>query len=326
MTGSKSHFQKYLVGLVLSCSALIAQASDLPPGPIAMIVPYAPGGSADVFARPIAEQMSRTLKQPVIVDLKPGAGGNIGAQYVAKNAKPNGQTFLFASVSLATAPSLSKINFDPLKDLTAVAGVATVPSLMLVSNNSPYKSVKELVAAIREKKIQATFGSSGINTGSHLVGELFKARTGIDMEHVPYKGSGAVYPDLIGGRITVLFDVMGSSVHQVKSGQVRALAITSKTRSKLLPDVPTLDELGYTGFEFGTWFGFFVPSKTPAATQKALESAILQSLTHESVKERLNAAGAVPLPGPGPEFQKWYEADVRLWQKMLAEGKLQRVE
>lgn len=322
----KTQLGSYLVGLALACGAVTSHASDFPSGPVAMIVPYAPGGSADVFARPIAEQMTRILKQPVIVDLKPGAGGNIGAQYVARNVKPNGQTFLFASVSLATAPSLSKITFDPVKDLTAVAGVATVPSLMLVSNNSPYKTVKDLVAAIKDKKVQATFGSSGINTGSHLVGELFKARAGIDMEHVPYKGSGAVYPDLIGGRITVLFDVMGSSVHQVKAGQVRALAITSKTRSKLLPDVPTLDELGYSGFEFGTWFGFFVPSKTPAAVQKTLESAILQSLTHPTVQDRLVAAGAVALPGPGAEFQKWYEADVRLWQKMVADGKLQRMD
>jgi tripartite-type tricarboxylate transporter receptor subunit TctC len=314
----------WICGLTVFVNCSYVTASTYPSEPLTMIVPYAAGGSADAFARPIADQLSKILKQTVVVDLRPGAGGNIGAQYVAKNAKPDGYTFLFASVSLATSPSLAKISFNPATDLTAVAGVATVPSLLLVSNNSPYKSLKELVAAIKDKKLRASFGSSGNNTGSHLVGELFKSSAGIDMVHVPYKGSGAVYPDLIAERITVLFDVMGSSVPQVKSGQVRALAITSKNRSKLLPDVPTIAELGYPGFEFGTWFGFFVPSKTPPDVRKKLEVAILEALKLPAIQERLNFAGAEPLPGPGPEFEKWFLADIALWEKMVKEGKLQR--
>lgn len=301
-------------------------ASQYPSETLTMIVPYAAGGSADVLARPIAEQLTKILKQPVVVDLKPGAGGNIGAQYVAKSVKPDGYTFLLASVSLATAPSLSKTSFNPVTDLTAVAGVATVPSLMLVSNDSPYKNLKEFTLAVRENKVRASFGSSGNNTGSHLVGELYKSAAGIDMVHVPYKGSGAVYPDLIAGRITTLFDVMGSSYPQVKSGQVRALAITSKNRSKLLPDIPTIAESGYPGFEFGTWFGFFVPAKTPPDVRKKLEVAILEALKAKTIQDRLSEIGAESLPGPGPDFEKWYLADVAVWERMVKEGKLQKSE
>ena len=318
-----------LVGILMSLGLFlggVARASEFPSQPLTMIVPYAAGGSADVLGRVIAIEMAKILGQGVIVELKPGAGGNIGAEYVAKNVKPDGYTFLFASVSLATSPSLSKISFSPQNDLSAVAGVATIPSLMLVSNNAPYRNVKEFVTAVKANKVQASFGSSGNNTGSHLVGELFKVSAGIEMTHVPYKGSGAVYPDLIAGRITTLFDVMGSSFAQVKGGQVRALAITSSARSKLLPEVPTIAEQGYPGFEFGTWFGFFVPAQTPIDVRKKLEIAILQSLKSESVKERLEMVGATSLPGPGADFEKWYLADVARWARMVKEGRLQQLD
>lgn len=301
-----------------------AYSSGYPNQSLAMIVPYAAGGSADVLGRVIALELSKILGQNVIVELRPGAGGNIGAEYVAKNVKPDGYTFLFASVSLATSPSLTKLNFNPTKDLTAVAGVATIPSLMLISKNSPYKNLKDFVSAVKTNKLQATFGSSGTNTGSHLVGELFKSAAGIDMIHVPYKGSGAVYPDLMAERVTILVDVMGSSFTQVKSGQVYALAITSLNRSKLLPEIPTIAEQGYPGFEFGTWFGFFIPSKTPFEIRQKLESAILQAIKTEKVKERLDMIGATPLPGPAADFQKWYLNDVALWGKLVKEGKLQQ--
>ena len=188
------------------------------------------------------------------------------------------------------------------------------------------KNLKDFVSAVKSNKVQATFGSSGNNTGSHLVGELFKSAAGIEMVHVPYKGSGAVYPDLMAGRITVLFDVMGSSFAQVKGGQVRALAITSPNRSKLLPEIPTIAEQGYPGFEFGTWFGFFVPAKTPPDIRQKLEVAILQSLKTDVVRERLDTIGATPLPGPAADFQKWYLGDVARWERLVKEGKLQQLD
>lgn len=301
-------------------------AEDFPSRAVQMVVPYAAGGSAEVLGRVIAQEMAKPLGQSVVVELKPGAGGNLGAEQVAKSARADGYTFLFASVSLATSVSLSKLNFDPRKDLVAVAGVASIPSLMLISNESPYKTVKEVVAAIKDKKLQASFGSSGNATGSHLVGELFKATAGIDMLHVPYKGSGAVYPDLMAGRVTLLTDVMGSALGQVKGGKVRALGITSLQRSRTLPDVPTIAEQGYPGFEFGTWFGFFAPAATPPEAVKKLEAAVLQSLQTEAVKERLNAVGAQLLPGPGAAFAKWYLTDVERWAKLVREGRLQPID
>lgn len=310
-------------GLIALFSS-IATAQNFPNRPLVMIIPYAAGGSADVLGRVIADEMGKVLGQTVIPELKPGAGGNIGAEYIAKLVKPDGYTFLFASVSLSTGPSLAKLNFDPTKDLKAIAGVASIPSLMLISNDSPYKNLPEFVNAVKANKVKASYGSSGNNTGSHLVGELFSSASGIEMTHVPYKGSGAVYPDLIAGRITVLTDVMGSSLPQAKGGMVRALAITSNKRSKLLPNVPTIAEQGYPGFEFGTWFGFFAPAGVPSDVMKTLEQAILQALKSEPVKERLDAVGATLLPGPGVEFEKWYLADVQRWAKLVKEGRLQR--
>jgi tripartite-type tricarboxylate transporter receptor subunit TctC len=310
-------------GLIALFSS-IATAQNFPNRPLVMIIPYAAGGSADVLGRVIADEMGKVLGQTVIPELKPGAGGNIGAEYIAKLVKPDGYTFLFASVSLSTGPSLAKLNFDPTKDLKAIAGVASIPSLMLISNDSPYKNLPEFVNAVKANKVKASYGSSGNNTGSHLVGELFSSASGIEMTHVPYKGSGAVYPDLIAGRITVLTDVMGSSLPQAKGGMVRALAITSNKRSKLLPNVPTIAEQGYPGFEFGTWFGFFAPAGVPSDVMKTLEQAILQALKSEPVRERLDAVGATLLPGPGVEFEKWYLADVQRWAKLVKEGRLQR--
>ncbi len=320
-------FAALLTVLAMSVAALSpASAQEFPTRPVQMIVPYAAGGSADVLGRVIAREMAKSLGQNVVVELKPGAGGNLGAEQVAKNARPDGYTFLFASVSLATSVSLYKLNFDPRKDLVPVAGVATIPSLMLIAADSPYKTIKDLVTATKEKKLQPSFGSSGNATGSHLVGELFKAAAGIDMLHVPYKGSGAVYPDLMAGRITTLTDVMSSALGQVKGGKVRALGITSLQRSKTLPDVPTIAEQGYPGFEFGTWFGFFAPAGTPAEAVKKLETAVLQALQSEAVKARLDEVGAQLLPGPAAEFGKWYLTDVERWARLVREGRIKPIE
>ena len=222
--------------------------------------------------------------------------------------------------------SLSKLNFDPRRDLVPVAGVASIPSLMVTAADGPYKNFRDLIAAAKDRKAQISFGSSGNATGSHLVGELLKAAAGIDMLHVPYKGSGAVYPDLIAGRISILTDVMGSALGQVKGGKVRALAITSLQRSKTLPDVPTIAEQGYPGFEFGTWFGFFAPAATSPEVVKKLEGAMLHALGTDAVKERLDAVGAQLLPGPGPAFGKWYLADVERWAKLVREGRIQPID
>lgn len=293
------------------------RAQNFPNKPIKMVVPYAAGGSADVLARPISIAMGNALGQTVFTELKPGAGGNIGAEFVAKSA-PDGYTLLFASLSLSTSVSFAKLNFDPKSDLKPIAGIATLPSLLLVSGKSNIKNFDDLI--IEAKKSNVNFGSAGPTTGSHLFGELIKSRSKTNMAHIPYKGSGAAYPDLIAGRVTFMFDVMGSALPQVNAGQVRAIAVTSTKRSSALPDVPTLNELGYPGFDVGTWFGIFVPSATPTPIQNKLEEAVLAALNTPEVINQLSSVMAEPVPRKGADFSRWYIEDTEKWAKLAKEG------
>jgi tripartite-type tricarboxylate transporter receptor subunit TctC len=261
--------------------------------------------------------MGQALGQTVFTELRPGAGGNIGAEFVAKSA-PDGYTLLFASLSLSTSVSFAKLNFDPRSDLKAIAGIATLPSVLLVSGKSNIKNFDDLIN--EAKKSNVNFASAGPTTGSHLFGELIKSRSKTDMAHIPYKGSGAAYPDLIAGRITFMFDVMGSALPQVKSGQVRAIAVTSTKRSSALPDVPTLNELGYPGFDVGTWFGIFAPSAIPTAIQNRLEEAVLAALNTPEVINQLASVMAEPVPRKGADFGRWYLEDTEKWAKLAKEG------
>ena len=304
-----------MVSIFLLSSNLSAQ--NYPNKPIKMVVPYAAGGSADILSRPISIAMGQALGQTVFTELRPGAGGNIGAEFVAKSA-PDGYTLLFASLSLSTSVSFAKLTFDPRSDLKPIAGIATLPSVLLVSGKSNIKNFDDLIN--EAKKSNVNFASAGPTTGSHLFGELIKSRSKTDMAHIPYKGSGAAYPDLIAGRITFMFDVMGSALPQVKSGQVRAIAVTSTKRSSALPDVPTLNELGYPGFDVGTWFGIFAPSAIPTAIQNRLEEAVLAALNTPEVINQLASVMAEPVPRKGADFGRWYLEDTEKWAKLAKEG------
>lgn len=315
--------------LALAPTALIAagyapSARAFPDRPVTMVVPYAPGGSADVLSRVLAAAMEPRLGQPVVVELRPGAGGNLGAAHVAQQTDADGHTILFASLSLATSVSLTTITFDPRTDLVPVAGICAIPSLLVVSPSSPFTDLKALLDAARAQPGRLTFGSSGLATGSHLAGELLAARSGAQFLHVPYRGSGAVYPDLIAGRIDFLLDVMGSSAGYVQEGTVRALAITAEKRAPSFPDVPTVAEQGVPGFAFDTWFGFFARSGTPPEALERLEDAVLTAVKDPRVQERLQQAAAVPVPGPGPEFGRYFEADVERWAELVRSGRLQK--
>jgi len=303
-----------------------ARAQDYPDRPVTMIVPYAPGGSADVLARAIGPAMSEVLGQSVVVELRPGAGGNIGANYVASNARADGYTVLFASISLSTAPALQDIPFDPVKDLVPVFGLGAIPSLMVVSPASPFRGLADVLAAARARPGEVTFGSSGPGTGSHLAGELLAAQAGVTFTHVPYRGSGAVYPDLIAQRISFLLDVAGSSAGQVSSGAVRAIGITSTTRAEAFPTVPTIAEQGVPGYEFLTWFGFFVRTGTPPEALQRLEAALQHALKAPIVQERLRQASAVPVPHEPAAFGRWYRNEVERWQSMVQSGRLARLD
>ena len=311
-----------LAGAIVFGSAS-ALAQSFPSRPIAMIVPYAAGGSADVIGRLVATEMSKTLGHNVILELRPGAGGNIGAELVAKTARADGYTILLASLSLSSNPSLMKLNFDPRKDLVAVAGIATLPNLMVTAADGPIRSFKEALAAARQRPGELTFGSSGPGTSSHLTGELLKAAAGIDMTHVPYKGSGAVYPDLISGRVNFLFDLAGSAMGYVQGGKVRALATTSTKRSSTLPDVPTIAESGFPGFEFGAYLAVFAPVATPKEAIAILEDAVAKAIRAPIVKERLALIAAEPVPVSAAGFQKYFNDDVERFARLVREGKIQ---
>lgn len=315
-----------MLALLVSLIPLAAAAQTFPNKPLSVVVPFAPGGPAEAVARIVVEPMQQILGERIIIEHKPGAGGNVGAQYVAKQSRPDGHTIFFGSTSLASSVSLMKINYDPRKDLIPVAGIGIIPNLVIVGPNSPHKSLRDLVAAAKAKPGTLTFGSSGPGTGSHLAGELFKAAANIDMLHVPYKGSGAVIADLVAGRVDVLFELQSSAVGRVKGGQVRALATTATRRSKALPDVPTVAELGYPGFETGAWSAFFVPAGTPPDVVAKLEDATVKALRTDFVKQKFEEASILPIPESAVEFGKYFETDIERWAKLVREGRLKVIE
>lgn len=306
---------------LLSAPAL---AQGFPERPVTLVVPFAPGGTIDVLARVLGPALSQELGQPVVIDTRPGAGGNVGAAHVAQQSRPDAHTLLFTGAGLASSVSLTNLPFDPLRDLTPIAGVGAIPSLVVVSPQSPHADMRALLAAARAAPGSVTFGSSGPGTGSHLAGALLAQMAGIELTHVPYRGSGAVYPDLIAQRITMLLDIMASSIGQVQQGTVRALATTSDRRSAALPQVPTVAESGVPGYAFATWVGLFVRAGAPEASLARLEAALLAALRAPAMQERLAQAAAEPIPAARATFTRYFAEDVERWAAMVRSGRLQR--
>ena len=317
---------KRLAALLFAACATHAFGQAFPTRPVTMIVPYAAGGSADVVARPVAVEMAKVLGENVVVELRPGAGGNIGAEYVARSARADGYTMLLASLSLATNVSLMKLSFDPRRDLAAIGGITTFPNVLLVSSQDPARSLQDIVSRAREEPGKLTYGSSGPGTSSHLAGELLSAAARIQLVHVPYKGSGAVYPDLIARRVTMLFDLAGSASGHIKGGQVKPLAMTGKRRANALPDVPTFGESGFPGFEFGAWLGLFAPKETPKDALARLEEAMLRSIENPEMKNRLSQLGGEPVPARAAEFWKFFNDDVERYARLVREGKVKPIQ
>jgi tripartite-type tricarboxylate transporter receptor subunit TctC len=317
---------RQLVAVLVAVFAASAFGQAFPTRPITMIVPYAAGGSADVVARPVAAEMGKILGENVVVELRPGAGGNIGAEYVARSARADGYTILLASLSLATNVSLMKLSFDPRRDLAAIGGITTFPNVLLVSSQDPARSLQDIVSRARTDPGKLTYGSSGPGTSSHLAGELLSVAAGIQLVHVPYKGSGAVYPDLIARRVTMLFDLAGSASGHIKGGQVKPLAMTGKRRANALPDVPTFAESGFPGFEFGAWLGLFAPNGTPKEIVGRLEEAMLRSIETPEMKNRLSQLGGEPIPARAAEFWKFFNDDVERYARLVREGKVKPIQ
>jgi tripartite-type tricarboxylate transporter receptor subunit TctC len=300
---------------------LIAQASipreQYPTRPIRLIVPYAPGGGVDIVARALGQELTKRLGQQIVIDNKTGAGGNIGTDAVAK-ATPDGYTLLIASPANAVNPTLySKLPFDPVRDLTPVALIATVPAVLLASPTLPAKSVKELVALGKAKPRTLTFGSGGSGTTEHLAGEMFNTQAGLDMLHVPYKGGAAVLPDLISGQISIFFVNLTFALPYIKAGTVRALGVASDERSTALPDVPTIAEAGFADFRVSVWYGIMAPATTPKEIVAQLNREIVAALASPEMRERLQSMSLKPLPGTSVQFGAFFSDEMARWARVV---------
>ena len=277
-----------------------APAQAWPSKPISLIVPFPAGGTTDVLARAVGQELSKAVGQPVIVESKPGAGATLGADFVAKS-KPDGHTLLMGAVHHTIATSVyRKLPYDFQKDFAPVTTVALVPNVLVVNPNVPAKNVNELLALAKAEPGKLTYGSNGNGTGQHLIGAQFEAMGGVQLLHVPYKGSGPLTVDLLGGQITMSFDTITPVLPQVRGGKLRALAVTTLKRSPALPDVPTLDESGLKGFDLGTWFGILAPAATPGEIVTRLNTELVKIINSAEFRKKMADIGAEPV-GNTPE-------------------------
>ncbi|MEW6125109.1 MAG: tripartite tricarboxylate transporter substrate binding protein [Pseudomonadota bacterium] len=308
------------IGLAVTLAAAGgAMAQAYPTKPIRMIVPFSAGGTTDIFARLMAEHLTKSLGQTVIVENKAGAGGNSGADNVAK-AEPDGYTLVMGTVGThaINAALYSKMPYDTAKDFVPVAFVAGVPNVLEVNPTKvKAKTVQEFIAEAKAAKPPLTMASSGNGTSIHLSGEMFKQATGVDLTHVPYRGSGPAVNDLVGGQVDVMFDNLPSSIGQIRAGALRAIAVTSAQRSPALPDVPTIAESGIPGFDASSWFGLFAPAGTPKAIVDKLNADVNKALEDPAVKQRYAEVGAdIRIMSP-PEFAAFQKAEMEKWAKVV---------
>ncbi|HEX7272235.1 MAG TPA: tripartite tricarboxylate transporter substrate binding protein [Casimicrobiaceae bacterium] len=310
--------QRFLLGLVVAAIACCACAQTYPAKPIRLVVPFPPGGTTDILARDVGERLTEALGQPVVIDNRPGAAGNVGSDLVAKSA-PDGYTLLMCTVSThAINPSLySNIPYDHIKDFVPVVLVARVPNVLEVNPGVPVNTVADLIKLAKEKPGQLNFASSGSGTSIHLSGELFKTMAGVDMVHVPYKGSAPAVADLMGGQVQLMFDNLPSSLQQIKAGKLRAIAVTSAQRSPALPDIPTIAESGLPGFEATSWFGVLAPAKTPPAIVNLLNITLDKWLQSPEGKAKLIAQGALPAGGTPEQFAAYIQSETEKWAKVV---------
>jgi tripartite-type tricarboxylate transporter receptor subunit TctC len=302
--------------LAITCVPVAVHAQAYPSRPIRLVVPYSAGGGADNAARILAARLTTTLGQTVVIDNRPGGSGMIGAQAVA-TAPPDGYTVLYDASAFAVNPALRKMAFDPAKDLVPVSLAVTVPNILVVPPSAPYKTVQEFVDHARKHPGEMTYASYGAGSAAHLIGELLKNQAGIDLLHVPYKGGAPALTDVMGGQVNSYFANAASGMGYVKSGKLRALAVTSAKRMPSMPDVPTLAESGFKNFEVLEWNGFFVPKGTPKEVVARLSSEIRTATMDPATREKLSGLGLDPIGSSPEEFAKFIQAEMARWAALV---------
>ncbi len=317
-----------LSACVLSTSlTAAAAAAGLPPAapdqaypdkPIRFIVPFAPGGGNDLIARLVAGKLTEMWNQQVVVDNRGGAGGNIAAEIVARS-NPDGSTIFMFNSANAIAPSLYKhLAYDPVKDFEAVILIATSPFVLVVHPTTPAHSVPELIALAKTSPGRLTYASGGNGSSTHLAAEQFRQMGGIDIRHIPYKGAGPAFIDLVAGQVTMYFSSIPPALPHMRSGRVRALAISSERRSALLPDLPTIAEAAVRGYESAASYGIVVPARTPEAIVTKLNTAVARILSDPEVRQRLADQGAESAGGSAQEFERYMKAEIAKWASVVA--------
>jgi tripartite-type tricarboxylate transporter receptor subunit TctC len=306
---------RFLIALLI---ALPLQAfAQYPQRAIKMVVPFPPAGATDIVARIVAQKLTERLGQSVIVENRPGAGGTIGSDIVAKSA-PDGYTILMATSSThSVGPALQKLPYDAIRDFAAITHVANVPNVLVVSPKLPVANLKEFIAYAKANPGKLNFASSGMGTIVHLNAEFFKMLTGTDIVHVPYKGTALSIPDLASGNVSMLFDSLASALPNIKSGSAKPLALNAPKRSHLLPEVPTLAEAGLPAFDRYTWFGMFAPAGTPPDIVRKLQSETVAALKSPDLLERFDAVGAEPVGSTSEQFVERIRSDGVRWAEVI---------
>jgi tripartite-type tricarboxylate transporter receptor subunit TctC len=307
-----------LLGVVVFALSTSTFAQTWPAKPIKWIVPFAPGGTTDILARTIGEKLTVALGQPVIIENKPGAGGGVGADFTAKSP-PDGYTIMGGTISThaINASLYQSLPYDPVKDFVPITLIARVPNMLVINPDIPAKNVAELITLLKANPGKYSFASSGNGTSQHLSGELFKSIAGVDMQHIPYKGSPPALQDVVAGQVAMTFDNITTAWPLAKGGKLRALAVTTAKRSAIAPDVPTLSESGLTGYEVGSWQGVFAPAGTPAAIVKRLNAEIVKIINMPDVKEKLIGLGAEPVGNTSEEFAALVKTEVAKWAEVV---------
>ena len=303
--------------LILMCAGAAVAAQTYPDRPVRMIVAVPPGGPADILARLVGPRLTEALGQTVVIDNRPGANGNIAYEMAAR-AAPDGYTFVLVAAGVAINPSLYReVRYDPVRDFAAITQGIAVPNILVVHPSVPASSVSELVALAKARAGRLTFASAGNGTSGHLALELFKQRAGVEVVHVPYKGGGPALAEVVAGQVQALFSLALAATQQVKAGRVRARAITSGKRSPVAPELPTVAELGFPGYEVIGWFGWLAPAKTPRAIVTRLNAEIVKALNVPEVRERLLSQSSEPVGNSPQAFGAFIKSEHDKWAGVI---------